>query len=232
MVKFVANHQMASIAVLGGTFDPVHIGHLRIAIQLKAFGFEQVLLMPNSVPPHRPQPQASAKQRFKMLELATSELEGIGISGLELASDQPSYTANSLKQLREQYPTSALTWVMGTDAWNSMHQWYEPSSILELANLLVVTRPGEVLKAGTQDTLTDKTNKQEKTSWQQQQVAKYQCSTKELLQRQNSSIAFAEWPELDISASDLRKAIKQGDNITFLTPKSVQDYIQQNQLYQ
>lgn len=202
-------------AILGGTFDPIHIGHLRIALQLRDLGFDKVLLIPNNTPPHRPQPQASAEQRLAMLNLACAELEGITIESIELERSEPSYSTVTLNQLQQRYPNTAFTWVLGSDAWQGFEHWHEPLVFLQQANLLVVSRPGE----------------QHVSQWQQQQLAQRECTNQQLFLAKQGKISFIHWPELDISASGLRQALKQGDNIRFLTPDSVLAYIQQQKLY-
>ncbi|MCB2388594.1 nicotinate-nucleotide adenylyltransferase [Thalassolituus alkanivorans] len=202
-------------ALLGGTFDPVHIGHLRIAVQLRDLGFEKVLLIPNRIPPHRPQPQASAEQRLAMLLLACRNLDGIEPSNIELERDDLSYSAITVAALRAAYPDVGFTWVMGQDAWQGFEHWHQPQSLLDEANLLVISRPGL----------------RNVSHWQEQQLEQRECSLTDLLAAEAGHICLHHWPELDISASDLRRAIKQGDNVTFLTPDAVLDYITQQQLY-
>lgn len=205
-----------ALSILGGTYDPVHVGHLRVALQLRDLGFSEVLMLPNSVPPHRPQPVASAEHRYAMLKIATESLAGIEVSDIEIRSQALSYTLTTVSQLRECYPELPITWVVGTDAWLGMHNWHKPEDILDNVNVLVVYRPGEHPIS---------------TGWHQQQMATRQCPAERLLQQKAGSIGFIEWPGLDISASYLRQAILQGDNIDYLIPESVQNYIQQNQLY-
>lgn len=202
-------------ALLGGTFDPIHIGHLRVAAQLKDMGFEKVLLIPNRIPPHRPQPQASGKQRLHMLKLACQSLPGVEASSIELEREDYSYSAVTIAALAGQYPDICFTWVMGQDAWQGFEHWHQPLELLDQSNLLVVSRPGL----------------QNTSHWQEQQLEQRQCDIKELLDSHAGNICLHTLPELDISASYLRRAIKRGDNITFLVPDSVLDYLQQQQLY-
>src|SRR5690554_7577031 len=93
-------------ALLGGTFDPIHIGHLRIAIQLREMGFDKVLLIPNRIPPHRPQPQANGEHRLAMLKLSCEDLSGVVACDIELEREELSYSAITVKALRETYPRS------------------------------------------------------------------------------------------------------------------------------
>lgn len=203
-------------AILGGTFDPVHIGHLRIALRLRDMGFERVLLIPNRIPPHRPQPVASGEQRLAMLSLACANLEGIVPCDIELQRDDYSYSAITSAQLKDQYPNVNFTWVMGQDAWQGFERWHEPLFMLEKVNLLIINRPGQDAP---------------QSPWQHQQLAKRSTDAKALLHCNAGNIAQIHWPPLDISASDLRLTLKQGDNATFLTPDAVLEYIFKHQLY-
>lgn len=206
---------MNSIAILGGTFDPVHCGHLRLAIQLHQQVVDRVLLLPNRVPPHRLAPIATPAQRLDMLTLAVSELDGIEVSSLELDSDHISYSVHSARALRQQYPEHSLTWVMGADAWHGFDQWQQAEELLQLVNVLVINRPG-----------------QPQPSWEPVKGMKYRIVTDETLnQYRAGGVCHLQWPELEIAASDLRQALAKGDNIRFLTPDPVLNYINHNKLY-
>jgi len=202
-------------ALLGGTFDPIHIGHLRIAAHLRDLGFDKVLLIPNRIPPHRPQPQANGEQRLQMLMLACASLDGVEPCAVELQRDDYSYSAITVAALNEQYPDVRFTWVMGQDAWQGFEHWHLPLELLQQANLLVVSRPGL----------------QNTSHWQEQQLELRQTDIRGLLQSDAGAICLHPLPELDISASYLRRAIKQGDNVTFLVPDAVLEYLNQHQLY-
>ena len=212
MAKSVNNSHWA---LLGGTFDPIHIGHLRIALQLRDAGFAKVLLIPNHVPPHRPQPQANGEQRLTMVQLACQGLDGIEACAIELEREELSYSAVTVKTLRALHPEIHFTWVMGDDAWQGFEHWYQPLALLEQANLLVISRPGV----------------RHTSHWQEQQLAQRETQITQLLSSDAGKICLQAWPELDISASNLRQALRQGDNITFLTPDAVLAHIHQHQLY-
>lgn len=218
-MKSVNNSPRGHWAILGGTFDPVHIGHLRIALQLRDAGFERVLLIPNRLPPHRSQPQASAEQRFTMLTLACDSLDGIQPCAIELERSDYSYSAVTVSQLKQQHPNVTFTWVIGHDAWQGFEHWHQPFTLLEQANLLIINRPSSHPESATQ------------SPWQQQQWQQRGGQLSELWQYKQGKIASVRWPELDISASDLRQALKRGDNVTFLTPDAVLEYISLQSLY-
>lgn len=184
---------------------------------LREVGFERVLLIPNRIPPHRSQPQASGEQRLAMLTLACATLENIEPCAIELERHESSYSAITVAQLAQQHPNVAFTWVLGDDAWQGFEHWHQPLSLLQQANVLIINRPTD--QPPTQST------------WQQQQWQQRGCNLSELWQAQHGKIARAQWPELDISASDLRQALKRGDNVTFLTPDAVLEYISLQSLY-
>lgn len=202
-------------AILGGTFDPVHIGHLRLAIRLREVGFDHVVMMPNKTPPHKPEPHASAEHRLAMLRVATSQLERIHASDFELKRSGTSYTVETLLALKHTHPNTHFSWVVGWDAWQGLPSWHRALELFELANLVVVNRPCD-----------DNTN----SLWHQQQQ-KRACALSKLMHTSHGCISMLQSPELDISATGLRSAIAQGDNIDFLTPDGVVDYINSHQLY-
>lgn len=203
-------------ALLGGTFDPIHIGHLRIAIQLRELGFDKVLLIPNRIPPHRPQPQANSKHRLAMLKLSCEGLSEVEACDIELEREELSYSAVTVAALRETYPNIQFTWVMGQDAWQGFEHWYHPIELLDQANLLVISRPGHM----------------NTSHWQEQQLEQRQRTLSQMLEQDHGYICLHHMPELDISASYLRQALNQGENVTFLTPNKVLAYINEHQLYQ
>ncbi len=212
------------IALLGGTFDPIHIGHLRMAVELRLAGFDEVRLIPNSVPPHREQPKASAQQRLAMVQLACDQLEQQGISGIiaddiELKRDQPSYSVATLELLREKLPEdTALSWVIGDDAWESLHSWHRISEFLPLANLVIINRGHE--NQFSVDTL------------QGQWLKQHGIALDNLLECRNGKLIRLNWRLLDVSATYLRSLLAQGQGAQLLTPDVVLNYIAEHKLYQ
>jgi len=212
------------IALLGGTFDPIHIGHLRMAVELRLAGFDEVRLIPNNVPPHREQPKASAQQRLAMVQLACSQLEQQGMTNIiaddiELKRDQPSYSVATLELLRQQLPKdTALSWVIGDDAWHSIHSWHRISEFLALANLVIINRGHE--NQFSADTL------------QGQWLKQHGIELDNLLECRNGKLIRLNWRLLDVSATYLRSLLAQGQGAQLLTPDLVLNYIAEHQLYQ
>ncbi len=131
------------IGVLGGTFDPVHLGHLAAARQLRERAeLAEVWLMPNCQPPHRSeQPQASAGHRLEMVKLAVTGLPAIRASDLEVRRGGLSYTIDTLGQLAREFPHQSFAWLLGSDAALGIREWHEADAVLQAAELVVFNRP-------------------------------------------------------------------------------------------
>jgi len=136
--------QAGRIGLLGGTFDPVHLGHLSAAAAARdALGLEHVLLLPSHVPPHRPQPLASTPHRFGMVALAVDGQEGLLASDQELIAGGPSFTSGTLRRLQALgYAASQLFFITGVDAFAEIATWRDYPAFLDVANFVVVSRAG------------------------------------------------------------------------------------------
>jgi nicotinate-nucleotide adenylyltransferase len=222
--KFVNKLFMSKhIALLGGTFDPIHIGHLRMAVELRLAGFDEVRLIPNSVPPHREQPKASAEHRLNMVQLACENLAQQGMTGIiaddiELKRDQPSYSVATLELLRKKLPeNTAFSWVIGDDAWESIHSWHRINELLPLANLVIINRGHE--NQFSVDTL------------QGQWLKQHATELDNLLECTHGKLIRLNWRLLDVSATYLRGLLARGNGAQLLTPDVVLNYIAEYQLY-
>jgi len=205
----------ALIGINGGTFDPIHLGHLRPALEVqKALGLEEVRFIPCSQPVHRNQPSVSAKHRCKMIELAIQSQSSFILDKTEIEQNKPSYMINTLKILSKRYNNKSLVLMMGTDAFAKFTTWHQWEEILKLANLAITHRPSEPIpqegKIG--------------------QVFQHHWVPK--LSKKTGQIVDIPITQLDLSATALRNYLKQGDCIDFLMPDSVVQYIKQHQLYQ
>jgi len=137
------------IAILGGTFDPVHYGHLRFADDVRrALGLAEVRLVPAADPPHRDSPTASAADRLAMLELAVAEFPGLVVDDRELRRAGKSYTVLTLQELRTEFPGSPILVLLGADAFRGLPSWHRWHELFDLAHFVVVERPGVDLEAG------------------------------------------------------------------------------------
>jgi nicotinate-nucleotide adenylyltransferase len=203
------------IGVLGGTFDPVHFGHLRTALEIaESCGMEQVRLIPGSIPPHRPQPLASARQRLEMVQLAIEGEAHFIADSRELDRVGESYTVETLQSLRNEVgDTIPLCFIMGMDAFLSFRSWHRWQDIMQLAHLVVMHRPGY------EPDLSD---------WYGSTHVQAHC---ELQQLPAGRIAFQAVTQLDISATFIREASRNGHSLRYLLPEVVRDYIAAHGLY-
>ena len=205
------------IGILGGTFDPVHYGHLRTALDVQeALGLERVHFGPLRHAVHREQPAVPAELRAAMLEAAIADHPGFVMDDRELRSSAPSYSLYTLQSFHREMPRQRLCFLLGMDAFSGFLQWHQPMGILELAHLVVMQRPGEELQNQQLQRLVD-----ERRAGQAQQ----------LRQRQGGYIHFQPVTQLDISATDIRRRASQGRSPRYLLPDAVATIIARLQLY-
>ena len=134
---------MNPIGIFGGTFDPIHYGHLRTAFELlQALRLGELRFMPAGNPPHREQPMASAEQRVAMVRAATAGQPGFTVDDRETRREGPSYSVDTLAGLRAEHPTRPLCLIVGMDAFLGLPKWHQWQDILKLAHLVVAHRPG------------------------------------------------------------------------------------------
>ncbi|NVK22131.1 MAG: nicotinate-nucleotide adenylyltransferase [Kangiellaceae bacterium] len=205
--------------ILGGTFDPVHFGHLRIAQEmLNLFPQAKISLMPAAYPPHRPAPGASTEQRIEMLELVLDQHPGLQLDTRELKRTEPSYSVVTLRQIREEVVDGSVIFLMGTDAFAKLDQWYQWQELIQLTNILVVGRPSsELPDSGTVAEF-----------FRRHQVD----DLSELTEHPSGRVGYYEMPQLDISSTYIREQIKSGFSPRFLLPDVILNYINQHELYQ
>ena len=206
-----------SIGILGGTFDPVHFGHLRTGLDVvEQLQLDQLRLIPCAMPPHRIEPAASAQQRRLMLELAIKNHPKLLVDDRELSREGPSYTVDTLLSLREDLQANPLFVLMGTDAFLSLPSWSRWQQILELAHIVVMQRPEEEML------MSD-----ELAGYYQQHQAK---TSDRLLP--SGKIWTIPVTQLAISATAIRDALSEQRDVRYLLPDAVIALIEQLGLYQ
>ncbi|GAA0514202.1 nicotinate-nucleotide adenylyltransferase [Tatumella terrea] len=207
-------------AIFGGTFDPVHYGHLRTVEALAALtGLQKVTLLPNNVPPHRPQPVASPRQRLEMLRCAIAGAPLFDIDDRELHRDAPSWTVTTLESLRaERGPDQPLAFIIGQDSLLSLNKWYRWEELLSLSHLLVCRRPGYPEQPASAELLR----------WIETHTAR---ESRQLHQQPSGLIFQAETPLSPVSATAIRHRLQQNLSCEGLLPPSVIDYITRSGLY-
>lgn len=208
-------------ALFGGTFDPVHYGHLKpVEILANLIGLQRVIIMPNNVPPHRPQPEATSEQRKHMLELAVADKPLFQLDERELRRDTPSYTSQTLQEWRaERGPTQPLGFIIGQDSLLNFPSWHQYETILQNSHLIVCRRPGYPL-----------TMKEEQhQEWLDTHLTN---NVEDLHTLPAGKIYLAETPWFDISATLIRERLQQDLSCDDLLPAPVLNYIRQQGLYQ
>lgn len=209
---------MGPVAVLGGTFDPVHIGHLRVAWEAAEALDAQVRLIPANVPPHRPRPVADAQQRLGMLEAALAGQRRLVIDTRELRRSGPSYTVDTLAELRgELGPERSLILLLGADAFAGLESWHRWRELLTLAHIAVLTRPGP--RPAVPDALAV-------------EIAMRRTESATQLGRSPAGCVFElTVTALEISASQVRSLLAAGREPRWLVPGSLLDQPQLLEVY-
>ncbi|NIR61290.1 MAG: nicotinate-nucleotide adenylyltransferase [Gammaproteobacteria bacterium] len=206
------------IGLFGGTFDPVHFGHLRPALEvLEALALEEVRFVPARVPPHRVVPAAAAEDRLRMLELALEGVRGFRVDRRELERDGPSYTVDTLRSLRGEVGDRPLVLIMGTDAFSGLAQWHRWTELIGLAHIAVACRPGA-------------------TAPQTGPLAEWTTTRRvdapsDLRGTPAGRMLFVEVTQLEIAATDIRARVARGASPRYLLPQDVADYIKARGLY-
>ncbi len=204
------------IGVFGGTFDPIHYGHLRAALEVQEqLNLTEVRLIPSATPPHRHQPFADAIMRQQMVTLAIQNQSGFICDSRELNRLGKSYMVDTLASLRQDFPTLPLLLFIGTDAFNHLTSWYQWQRLFDFAHVVVMTRP----------------------SFNQQKLedfftVRHTENKTELTTTLAGKLYFQAITQLDISATAIRKLIAQHQSPKYLLPDTVIDYIIQHTLYQ
>ena len=206
------------IGVFGGTFDPVHNGHLRTALDVQeALGIRRIHFVPLKEAVHRDQPGTPAELRCALVQAAVADQPGFIMDNRELHREGPSWSYHTLESFRREYPDEPLCFLMGGDAFNGYLQWHRPLEILELAHLVVMQRPDASRPGGELAALLDRRQTGE---------------AGDLHATPAGRIFLQPVTQLDISASDIRQRIAVGRSARFLVPEQVLGIIQQLRLYE
>lgn len=207
-----------TIALLGGTFDPVHLGHLQIARKLlETVPFTEIRFIPNKQPLLKNTAQASTAQRLAMLKSALADEPKMIIDERELKRETPSYMVETLQSLREEFSTTPLALIIGMDAFLQLPQWHQWQDLIKLAHIIVINRKDCLLPSDEPLISFIK----------QHQIEDIQ----QLQQSPAGKLLFIELPLIDISSTAIRSTIANGGDVDALLPRSVYDYIKAENLY-
>ncbi|SFP20715.1 nicotinate-nucleotide adenylyltransferase [Pseudomonas borbori] len=206
------------IGIFGGTFDPVHIGHLRSALEVAEFmALDELRLIPSARPPHREAPQVSARDRLAMVELAVAGLPPLRVDDRELKRDKPSYSIDTLESLRSELAAAdQLFLIIGWDAFCGLPSWHRWNELLEHCHILVLQRPDADSEAP--ETLRNL-------------LAARSISDPLSLEGPGGQISFIWQTPLAVSATQIRTLLASGKSVRFLLPDAVLSYIHAHGLY-
>ena len=209
------------IGIFGGTFDPIHFGHLRLAEEMAlALGLSRVLFVPAGQPPHRESPRIAALHRLEMVRCAIAGNSFFAVDAREVQREQPSYTVDTLTSLRDELGSEQPLWLLlGADAFLGLASWHHWQQLFELANIAVVTRPGARLLQ------PDAMQEPLKSEVLKRQVADHSAA------RPAGSVWFQQMTPLEISATAIRNILSQQGSVRYLLPDAVLNYIHEHQLY-
>ena len=196
------------IGIMGGTFNPIHTGHLLLAEYAKeACHLDKIFFIPTGNSYMKEQREIlSGEVRLEMVDLAIEGVEGFESSDIEIVREGNTYTCDTLAELKLRHPSARFYFLTGADSFLSLHKWRNPDKIMEQATLVVVTRDG----------VSYETLENQKAY---------------LLEHYGGEVELVAFPTIDISSSDIRKRIKEGKSIRFQLPDSVREYISKNNLY-
>lgn len=196
------------LGILGGTFDPVHVGHLGLAEAARtAFDLDRVLFVPAAVPPHKPEGAvASADDRLAMVRRAVEAAPHFAVSEVELERQGPSYTVDTLAELQQRHPGADVYFIAGADEVLALHTWRDPQRLVQMARFIAATRPGFDLS----------------------RLAELELR---LGPAARGRFLPLNWVELGLSSTDLRRLLAEGRSVRYLVPDRALDYIEERRLY-
>jgi nicotinate-nucleotide adenylyltransferase len=203
---------MTSIGIFGGTFDPIHYGHLRTAFEmLQALDFGEVRFIPAGDPPHRGETVASAADRFEMVQVACDGQQGFVVDDRELKRDGPSYSIDTLQELRGEFPQQSLSLILGMDAFLGLSKWHRWDEFLDYAHIVVAHRPGwKAPDMGPLGHMIDEHGSHK---------------IRDLHESTHGLIHIHAVTQLEIASTEIRDLVAAGRDPRFLMPDTVRDVI-------
>ncbi|MCD6133375.1 MAG: nicotinate-nucleotide adenylyltransferase [Deltaproteobacteria bacterium] len=205
------------VGIFGGTFNPVHLGHLRVALDVKdMFCLDKVLFVPTGIPPHKKDDVAPIGDRMNMLKIAIANVSGFEVSDIEAHRNGICYAVDTVGMLKERYRGVELFYIVGIDAFASICTWKRYEELLRNISFIVMMRPGCI-----QDEWCKKIDK----------VRYIEVDEKGAFPGTPSTVYLCPVTQINISSSFIRLCVKRGGNINYFTPKDVVEYIERRGLY-
>lgn len=213
------------IGIFGGTFNPIHKGHVKAALEVqKTFLLDKVLLIPSYIPPHKGSPDvAPPSDRLQMVKLAVASYSQFVPSPIEIEAKGKSYSILTLAKLKKQFPDTVMFFILGVDAFLEIDTWREYRKVLEQCHFIVISRPGYDL---------DEAKKLLKGNYAERMVQVSETTKLDKLMLQRYKIFLLSIDAMDMASRDIRKKVKMGKSISGLVVEAVEKYIQTNKLYQ
>ena len=213
------------IGVFGGTFNPIHLGHVQAALEVqKTFLLDKVLMIPSFIPPHKGIPDmASPSCRLQMVKLAVESYPQFIPSAIEIEARGKSYSILTLKKLKKEFPDSLMFFILGVDAFLEIDTWHKHKKVLEQCHFIVISRPGYDF---------DKARKFLGGNYAERMIQVSDSIKLRDFVQHPYKIFLLPIDALDIASKDIRKKVKMGKSILGLVAENVQEYIHQHKLYQ
>ena len=220
--KIKGGAQKKRIGLFGGTFNPIHSGHLRGAEEIReAFRLQEVIFIPAAIPPHKGTKEViEAKHRFEMVRLATATNPYFSTTDIELLRPEKSYSIDTIRYFSERH-LEAFFFILGRDAFVEIETWKEFQHLFSLCNFIVMTRPGSQKEALSSSLLPEALAP----------LFRYDQEVKGWIHTSGHIVYFKEITVLDISSTKIRELIEKGESVRYLTPSEVEAYIRKNRLY-
>jgi nicotinate-nucleotide adenylyltransferase len=208
--------------IFGGTFNPIHFAHLRIAEEIRdKFGLDRVIFVPAATPPHKHLAEnLSFESRLKMVRMGVRSNPFFSVSDIEGERPGKSYSIDTIRLFRELYPGDEFFFIMGSDSFAEFSSWKQYSAIFECCNIVAITRPGVEI-----------TSLQEALPVDMAGDFCYYDAEKRLAHKSGYSVYYIVGTQLDISSTAIREMVRTGRSIKYLTPKAVEQYIQEQRIY-
>ncbi|MFH1015160.1 MAG: nicotinate-nucleotide adenylyltransferase [Nitrospirota bacterium] len=214
------------LGIFGGTFNPVHYGHLIVAEEVKEkLGLDRIIFVPSGSPPLKGRELADAKHRYRMVQLAASKNHSFAVSDIEYKKKDKSYSVDTLERLRRIYPGARLYFIAGIDAFIDIPNWWQPERLVSLADFIVVSKPSFRFT----DLVSSPYLKINKNILKKLDDAKLQTYKTKL--KSGKDIIMVHITPVEISATRIRKLIKRRESIKYLLPEEVESYIITHKIY-